>query len=528
MLVDELLGVLKHQPGLTAQEAFEALRDSRPARATGWPVKAVSLALHESGSLFVSDRADPPRWWVASSRAPTASMAPRRPAGAARGADEGAALPQLFPWQADALAAWHGSGCRGVVEAVTGAGKTVLGLSAALEELERRGQVLVVVPTVELMHQWRERVARLLAPGYSVGCLGDGRAATLLDDDVVVAVVNSLRATDSRHTRQGGLLVADECHRYGSAVNRLVLDGRFERRLGLSATYVREDGGHVSWLEPYFGGTCFQLGYRRAVDEGATARFALALVGVQLKEAERDEYVALTEEIRVRHARLLRRFDLPVEPPGAFLRAVIALASGEGDQEGRSGEARAYLALLLERRRLLADTASKPEALANLAPALATANRSIVFTRSIATALGSTEVLTSCGLRAGVIHSRLRPADRRAVLARFAKREIDVIAAPHVLDEGVDVPEADMAVIVAASRSRRQMIQRMGRVLRRKSDGRRARVAVLFAEGTVEDPECGAQEGFLEEITSVADEVHLFGASRGGTATEAARWLGTP
>ena len=69
------------------------------------------------------------------------------------------------------------------------------------------------------------------------------------------------------------------------------------------------------------------------------------------------------------------------------------------------------------------------------------------------------------------------------------------MSAPRVLDEGVDVPAADLAVIVGASRSRRQMIQRMGRILRRKSDGRLARLAVLFVEGTVEDPAAGAHEG---------------------------------
>ena len=92
-----------------------------------------------------------------------------------------------------------------------------------------------------------------------------------------------------------------------------------------------------------------------------------------------------------------------------------------------------------------------------------------------------------------------------------------MLAAPRVLDEGIDVPAADLAVIVGASRSRRQMIQRMGRVLRRKPDGRRARFAVLFVEGTVEDPRLGAHEAFLGEIIDVADRVSCFPA---GAAAE--------
>ena len=150
--------------------------------------------------------------------------------------------------------------------------------------------------------------------------------------------------------------------------------------------------------------------------------------------------------------------------------------------------ARAYRQAMLERRRLLADTPAKDAALALVAPAIAAADRAIVFTQSIAASERAASVLAGCGLRAAVMHSSLAGADRRETLRRFAAGELDVLAAPRVLDEGIDVPAADLAIIAGASRSRRQMIQRMGRVLRRKADGRRARFAVLFVEGTVEDP----------------------------------------
>jgi RNA polymerase primary sigma factor len=113
-------------------------------------------------------------------------------------------------------------------------------------------------------------------------------------------------------------------------------------------------------------------------------------------------------------------------------------------------------------------------------------------------------------LRSEAIHSRQNPLERSAVLARFAEGDLDVVTAPQVLDEGVDVPVADLAVILAASRSRRQMIQRMGRVLRRKPDGRLARFVVVSVQDTVEDPALGAHEGFLEEVTAVADRVAAF------------------
>ena len=315
------------------------------------------------------------------------------------------------------------------------------------------------------------------------------------------------RAFDLRPIRRGGLLVADECHRYGSAVNHLALDHRFTRRLGLSATYAREDDGNLAWLDPYFGGTCFRLGYARAVGDGVTARFSVTLVGVRFSPIEQCRYDELTELMKRLRARLISQFDLPDEPFEAFLQAVAALAESGG--EG-SGLARTYRQAMLERRRLLADTPAKDAALVALAPAVAEAERAIVFTQSIAVSERAGAVLAGCGLAAGVIHSQMSRDDRREALRLFGSGELTVLAAPRLLDEGIDVPAADLALIVGASRSRRQMIQRMGRVLRRKPAGRRARFAVVFVEGTVEDPRRGAHEAFLEELVGVADRVSTF------------------
>jgi RNA polymerase primary sigma factor len=187
--------------------------------------------------------------------------------------------------------------------------------------------------------------------------------------------------------------------------------------------------------------------------------------------------------------------------------AVRGLA--EAGAEG-SGIARSYLQAMRERRQLLADTPAKDQALELVAPALSAAERSIVFTQSIAVSERACRILTACGLRVAVMHSQLSGRLRRQTLAMFAEGGLDVITAPRVLDEGIDVPAADLAVIVGASRSRRQMVQRMGRILRRKRDGRHARFVVLFVEGTVEDPKQGAHEAFLEEIVDVADDVFGF------------------
>ncbi len=515
MLADDLAVALARQPSLTAADL---------APMVGETERMVSFVLLGEHRRFRCATGPPRRWHLTPAPGRPAPPAPAVVASGsstAPGPSGTTSLPaagplpaaglRLYPWQVDALAAWGRAGRRGVVEAVTGTGKTMVGVAATLAEVERRGQVLALVPTVELAQQWVVEMVARLPGGVRVGLLGAGRADSLTTHDVLVAVVNSARAIDVRPIRPGGLLVADECHRYGSSANHLALDDRFGRRLGLSATYARDDDGNLAWLDPYFGGTCFQLGYQRARADGVTARFTVALVGVRLSPAEQAIYAELSEAMGALRARLIRRHGLAAEPFEAFMRAVNSLADGDGDG---AGVARAWRQAMLERRRLLAETPAKAAAVAGLAPAVADADRAIVFTQSIPASERACGVLAAAGLRAGVVHSGLGRDERRSVLDRFGAGDLDVVAAPRVLDEGIDVPTADLGVIAGASRSRRQMIQRMGRVLRRKPDGRRARFAVLFVEGTVEDPACGAHEAFLDEIVDVADRLAAFPADR--------------
>ena len=494
--------------GLTARELAERV---------AVPEAEVARQLFAAHGSFRCDRGKPPRWWLAAS-APSdspAKAAALSPAPVAPATDLAApvaaprARPGLYAWQSDALRAWEARGRRGVIEAVTGAGKTMVGVAATLDELERRGQVLVLVPTIELMHQWVLRLEAAVTGRDEVGQMGSGHSDDLASHDVLVAVVNSARSLDVRPIRRGGLLVADECHRYGSAVNALALDRRFIGRLGLSATYAREDDGTLAWLDPYFGGTCFRLGYRRAIADGVTAGFRVTLAGARLGALEQEIYEELSGRMAALRARLIHAYDVPPEPFDAFLRAVIALADGTGPG---SGPARTYRQAMLERRRLLAETPAKDRCLSAMAPALADAERAIVFTQSIVAAERAAALLTGCGLQIEAFHSGLEPLERRSTLRRFAAGGVRVLAAPRLLDEGIDVPAAEVAVIMGASRSRRQMIQRMGRVLRRKPDGRLARFAIVFVEGTVEDPRSGAHEAFLEEVVEVADAVTLFDA----------------
>ena len=90
-------------------------------------------------------------------------------------------------------------------------------------------------------------------------------------------------------------------------------------------------------------------------------------------------------------------------------------------------------------------------------------------------------------------------------------RTLDAVAAPRVLDEGVDVPDANLGIVMSASRTRRQMIQRMGRILRRKGPGVAARFVIMFAKDTVEDPANRIErDGFLDEIERISEATGVF------------------
>jgi superfamily II DNA or RNA helicase len=127
-----------------------------------------------------------------------------------------------------------------------------------------------------------------------------------------------------------------------------------------------------------------------------------------------------------------------------------------------------------------------------------------VFTDTVEQAEGVVALLRRGGTASSVLHGGLEDRQRRSRLARFGRGELVALAAPRVLDEGVDLPDADVALALSAFRTRRHLIQRLGRVLRLKPDGRAAHLVLLHASGTLEDPARGGHHGFLAQVDGVA------------------------
>jgi RNA polymerase primary sigma factor len=415
---------------------------------------------------------------------------------------------ELYRWQLDALVHWLRCGRRGVIEAVTGSGKTDVAIAAAKDARRRGLFVLILVPSRVLMEQWYGRLTVAL-PDARIGRLGDSGRDGPADCDVLVATRHSAAAYKPLPpTAAGGLLIADECHGLGGKTLRRAMLPQYQERLGLTATLERSDDAVTELLLPYFGGICYRYGFEQAIADGVCARPRVAFVGVALSEQERAEYVAIEQRLVSARTHLRQVRDMPLDPFGDFLAAVAHLAERDAGADGRA--ARDYLDAFSKRRQIVAQTIGKYDLLGTLAPAIKDAEGALVFTETVR---GANHAINRLDPHVAVdlITGSTGRGQRREILDDLRDRKLDVVAAPRVLDEGIDVPDANLGVVMSASRTRRQMIQRMGRILRRKRAGIAARFVIMFAKDTLEDPANRIErDGFLDEIERISEAMDVF------------------
>ncbi len=508
-LARDLHHILQEKPKQNKRQLLRALESKDWS---GISTSTINSVLYSNRQLFRHSDDTLPSWFALGGRVPITPSPHKSEFIFYSG-------PPLRDWQREAFEAWKMAGRRGVVEAVTGTGKTAVGIIAAADATLRGLDTFVLVPSLDLLDQWYKKLTREL-PLLKIGRLGDGWADTLEDHDVIVGTVQSGCKYIMLPQGNRGLLVADEVHRYGAEQFSLALEPQFEERLGLTATYEREDNGIERYLAPYFSplaslrtddtGVVANCSYARGLNDGILAHFRVGLIGVDFTPEEQSEYDVLDTLAKQTRSKLIREHDCPEEPFGEFMKAVTVLSEGyAGDQRG-TYRARQYLNAFSKRRALLADCDRKIAALNILAGVLSNAERAIVFTETVNSAESAAKTLREEEVCAKAYTSELTRDHRKHLLSDFRSGHITVLAAPRVLDEGIDVPEADVGVIVAASRSRRQMVQRMGRIIRPKDDNRRATFIILYVRNTSEDPELGAHGAFLNEMVDNADEIQYF------------------
>jgi superfamily II DNA or RNA helicase len=372
------------------------------------------------------------------------------------------AYREPYSHQQEALDAWKAAGRNGFVVLPTAAGKTYL---AHLAIQATRRSTLILVPTLDLMHQW---YAGLLAsfPDSDVGLLGGGskdRSA------ILVSTYDSAAIHAENLGSLYGLLVFDECHHLPTDFNRVIADFSLAPfRLGLSATPERSDGRH-ELLTELIGPEL----YRRSAEElsgTALAPHDLVQIKVTLSEAERSRY----DELMALRNQFLRDAKIFLGTLQGWQRFVGASA--------RSTEGRRAMLAHREARSISFGTEAKIRVLGELL-AQHYPDRTLIFTDDNATVYRISNAL----LVPAITH-QTPVKERHEILQRFRSGEYNVLVASRVLNEGVDVPEASVAIVLSGTGSIREHVQRLGRVLRRGSDPlKRAVMYEVVAENTNEE-----------------------------------------
>jgi superfamily II DNA or RNA helicase len=375
--------------------------------------------------------------------------------------------PELRWYQDAALAAWGAAGQRGVIALPTGAGKTITAIAAAA----RLGAAtLCLVPTRVLLEQWT-KVAREYFD--DVGRLGDGEHRI---GHVTIATYASAALWAPRIGDQFGLVVVDEAHHVGAECPVEILEMLVApARLGLTATPPESDA-----LERHVGPTVYAVAIDELVGD-ALAAYDLITVPIALAPEERTRYRELRERFAVAFAAF--QHAAPDADWKAFTRAAA-----------RSREGRAALVAWRESRALLAYPAGKRAALRELLARHAD-TRMLVFTGDNPTAYAISREL----LVLPITHE-IGARERAIAVERFRSGEASVLVSAQVLDEGFDVPDAEIAIVVGGTASTRRHVQRIGRVLRPR-EGKRARVYELTVTRSFEVRQSRQRrEGLVEEV----------------------------
>ncbi|MEM9978273.1 MAG: DEAD/DEAH box helicase family protein [Cyanobacteria bacterium P01_D01_bin.2] len=373
--------------------------------------------------------------------------------------------PQLthrpYAHQTEALAAWQQNRWQGVVVLPTAAGKTYLA-QLALQAIPR--SALITVPTLDLMHQWYAHLETAF-PDADIGLLGGGSRDR---SDILVATYDSAAIHAENLGNRYGLLVCDECHHLPSDFNRVIAEYAIAPyRLGLTATPDRADGRHGD-LDQLLG----PVVYRKTAAElsgQALAPYEIVQRKVSLSEVERRRYADLIQ----RRNDFLQRSRIWLGSPEGWQRFVGASARS---QEGR----RAMLAHR-EAKNIALGTTGKLRVLEELLEQHYP-ERTIIFTNDNATVYKISQDF----LIPAITH-QTPVKERREVLQNFRTGDYKTIVVSHVLNEGVDVPDARVAILLSGSGSTREYIQRLGRVLRKGDGNKSALLYEVIAEETTEE-----------------------------------------
>ena len=364
-------------------------------------------------------------------------------------------------YQVEALEAWEAAGYRGVVVLPTGAGKTLVALTA-LSALNTT--TLICVPTLDLLAQWRTSLmSNTDLTDEEIGVWGGGdkelRPVTVVTYDSAAIHIRSLQGF--------GLLVFDEVHHLPADTYRTVAEGSIATaRLGLSATPERSDLRHAD-LDRLVGPTVYERLPTHLREGKHIADYRTERIPVALSDEERARY----EQAAGVYRAFLRKRHISMRSGSDYERHLIL-------RSGNDPAAREALLAHQAARKIALSAEGKLDVVGALLERHR-GDRVLVFSEY--NALVDTVSNRFCV--PSVTH-KTPPVERKAILDGFRAGRFTKLATGRVLNEGVDIPDANVAIILSGSATKREFIQRLGRILRPKQSQ-----AILYEVVTEETTE---------------------------------------
>jgi superfamily II DNA or RNA helicase len=368
----------------------------------------------------------------------------------------------LRDYQQNALDRWVKAGKRGCVVLPTGSGKTVIGVKAI--EIVNAAS-LIVVPTIDLMDQWTSVLSKYFTD-VMIGNLGGGA------DDIQAITVSTY---DSAYIRAAGLgnkfalVIFDELHHLGAPGYRSIAE-QFASpfRLGLTATIEREDNLHKEFPK-LVGGIVFEAYSRDLARNKHLASYEIERRHIDMTAEETEEYKKNFGTYQV----CLMKLGIKMNRPNAFHRLIM--------MSGRSGIARQAILARNKAMDIALNSKSKMEELKKIL-SQNKGTKTIIFTQhnKLVYEISNRFLIPFITYKSG-------KEERQDTLQRFRDGRYSALVTSKVLDEGVDVPDAELGIIVSGTGSSREFIQRLGRLLRPKPDSsRKAKLIEIVSSGTRE------------------------------------------
>jgi superfamily II DNA or RNA helicase len=375
---------------------------------------------------------------------------------------------ELRGYQNEAINAWFDNRNTGLLEMATGTGKTITALSAAVKFITTKERLIVVIacPFIHLVEQWIDESEKFGFRPMLVAESGNKwqpilarelqlfrRGVTKL---IVIGTTNaSLASTEFQKLMSEfwieTLFISDEAHYLGSPTYRKLLPEECKYRLGLSATperYYDEEG--TSHLLEFFQKVIYRLPMEEAIGKFLTPYYYHA-IPLEMTPDEFEEYASITNEIEKLLSFRNDKYDDRIEK------------------------------LAIRRARIQNNSRSKIDWIReNIQP-----SADLRFALFYSGDQTFDEIKKILGgdkkLRLHEFTGEQTRTERKNILARFSKGELQALMAMKCLDEGVDVPATRIAYFLASSGNPREFIQRRGRVLRKSSGKEHAIIYDLIA-----------------------------------------------